>query len=152
MTWEQMDPLLNEMKALGEKYNVPMSAIALNWVMCKGAIPLGGARNAHQAEQVSSRPDLCACLPMDRADDVYQNAKAMTFQLTDEEVDSLSAKGADGKTSVPASCSLAPPPGLIIVAPSGSTARSSAESTADSRSYLYYYALYRYLCMHTALL
>jgi aryl-alcohol dehydrogenase-like predicted oxidoreductase len=54
LTWEQMDPLLTEMKGLAEKYNVPMSAIALNWVICKGAIPLGGARNAEQAEQVSS--------------------------------------------------------------------------------------------------
>ena len=58
LTWEQMDPLLTEMKTLAEKYDVPMSAIALNWVICKGAIPLGGARNAEQAEQVreSTRP------------------------------------------------------------------------------------------------
>jgi aryl-alcohol dehydrogenase-like predicted oxidoreductase len=56
LTWEQMDPLLTEMKGLAEKYNVPMSAIALNWVICKGAIPLGGARNAEQAEQVSASP------------------------------------------------------------------------------------------------
>ena len=53
LTWEQMDPLLTEMKALSKKYDVPMSAIAINWVICKGAIPLGGARNAQQAEQVS---------------------------------------------------------------------------------------------------
>jgi aryl-alcohol dehydrogenase-like predicted oxidoreductase len=57
LTWEQMDPLLTEMKSLAEKYDVPMSAIALNWVICKGAIPLGGARNAEQAEQVSERDD-----------------------------------------------------------------------------------------------
>jgi aryl-alcohol dehydrogenase-like predicted oxidoreductase len=57
LTWEQMDPLLTEMKSLAEKYDVPMSAIALNWVICKGAIPLGGARNAEQAEQVSYRDD-----------------------------------------------------------------------------------------------
>ena len=55
LTWEQMDPLLTEMRSLAEKYDVPMSAIALNWVICKGAIPLGGARNAEQAEQVSYR-------------------------------------------------------------------------------------------------
>jgi aryl-alcohol dehydrogenase-like predicted oxidoreductase len=74
------------MKELAKKYDVPMSAIALNWVMCKGAIPLGGARNAQQAEQVGA-PDC-----------TFQNAKAMTFRLTDSEVDSLSAKGADGTT------------------------------------------------------
>jgi aryl-alcohol dehydrogenase-like predicted oxidoreductase len=50
-----MDPLLAEMKSLTTKYDVPMSAIALNWVICKGAIPLGGARNAEQAEQVSAK-------------------------------------------------------------------------------------------------
>jgi hypothetical protein len=38
---------------LADKYEVPVSAIALNWVIGKGAIPLGGARNAKQAEQVS---------------------------------------------------------------------------------------------------
>jgi aryl-alcohol dehydrogenase-like predicted oxidoreductase len=50
-----MDPLLTEMKGLAEKYKVPMSAIAINWVICKGAIPLGGARNAEQAEQVGQK-------------------------------------------------------------------------------------------------
>lgn len=54
LTWKELDPLLEEMRGLAEKYDVPMSAIALNWVICKGAIPLGGARNAHQAEQVCS--------------------------------------------------------------------------------------------------
>ena len=83
-----MDPLLTEMKSLAEKYDVPMSAIALNWVICKGAIPLGGARNADQAEQVSYR--------VDQADG--QNAKALTFKMTDAEVESLSGKGATGST------------------------------------------------------
>lgn len=86
-----MDPLLTEMKGLAEKYNVPMSAIAINWVICKGAIPLGGARNAEQAEQVGQE--------CNQADN--QNAKAMTFKMTDAEVDSLSAKGATGTTYVP---------------------------------------------------
>jgi aryl-alcohol dehydrogenase-like predicted oxidoreductase len=48
----QLEPLLETMRAIGKKYDVPVSAVALNWVICKGAIPLGGARNREQAEQV----------------------------------------------------------------------------------------------------
>ncbi|WWD17321.1 hypothetical protein CI109_101761 [Kwoniella shandongensis] len=77
-TWDQLDPLLAEMKTLADKYDVTQAAIALNWVMCKGAIPLGGARNAKQAEQ---------------------NARAKEFRLTSDEVELLSSKGFDGKTN-----------------------------------------------------
>lgn len=49
---EQLEPLLVVMRELAAKYDVPMSAIAINWVIQKGVIPLGGARDAHQAEQV----------------------------------------------------------------------------------------------------
>ena len=55
---------------------MPVSAVALNYVLCKGAIPLGGARNAKQAEQ---------------------NMKALGWRLTNEEVEALeehSKKGA----------------------------------------------------------
>lgn len=54
-SWEQMQPLLDEMKLLAEKYDVKMSAIAINWVIRKGAIPLAGARTGSQAEQVRNR-------------------------------------------------------------------------------------------------
>ena len=40
------------MRALAEKYEVTMAAIAINWVIRKGAIPLAGARKGSQAEQV----------------------------------------------------------------------------------------------------
>ena len=40
------------MRKLAKKYDVAVSAIALNWVIAKGAIPLGGARNAKQATEV----------------------------------------------------------------------------------------------------
>nr|XP_019010908.1 auxin-induced protein [Kwoniella pini CBS 10737]OCF49689.1 auxin-induced protein [Kwoniella pini CBS 10737] len=76
-TWEQIAPLIEYMQTLSEKYTVSISAIALNWVISKGAIPLGGARNAKQAGE---------------------NAKALTFSLTSEEVKELSAKGFEGKT------------------------------------------------------
>jgi len=77
-SWEQLDPLIAEMKLLADKYGVSVSAIALNWVICKGAIPLGGARNAQQARE---------------------NAKATTFRLTDEEVQKLTGLGFEGHTT-----------------------------------------------------
>ncbi|WRT66349.1 uncharacterized protein IL334_003304 [Kwoniella shivajii] len=77
-TWEQLAPLIEYMKTLSDKHGVSTSAIALNWVISKGAIPLGGARNAKQAEE---------------------NSKALTFSLTQEEITQLSNKGFEGKTS-----------------------------------------------------
>lgn len=76
-TWDQIDTLLVATKRLADKYNVTQSAIALNWVISKGAIPLGGARNAQQAEQ---------------------NAKATTFRLTPEEVNELTELSFEGAT------------------------------------------------------
>jgi aryl-alcohol dehydrogenase-like predicted oxidoreductase len=52
---EQLEPLLNVMRKIAKSHDVPVSAVALGWVMAKGAIPLGGARNKQQAEQVSSK-------------------------------------------------------------------------------------------------
>jgi aryl-alcohol dehydrogenase-like predicted oxidoreductase len=40
------------MKTVADRHGVTVSAVALNWVISKGAIPLGGARNAEQAQQV----------------------------------------------------------------------------------------------------
>ncbi|KAL0076189.1 NADP-dependent oxidoreductase domain-containing protein [Phycomyces blakesleeanus] len=47
----QLQNLLDSLKRLAEKYDRPQSAIALNWCIAKGTIPLGGARNASQVEQ-----------------------------------------------------------------------------------------------------
>lgn len=77
-TPEQLEPLLDEMRVISKTYDVSVSAIALNWVISKGGIPLGGARDAKQAGE---------------------NAKATTFSLTAEEVDRLARLGFEGKTS-----------------------------------------------------
>lgn len=45
-----------------------MTAVALNYVMCKGTIPLGGARNPQQATQ---------------------NAQALGWRLSDKEIEDL---------------------------------------------------------------
>lgn len=55
--------------------DVPMTAVALNWIMCKGAIPLPGARNAQQAEQ---------------------NAKCLGWRLSEEEITELEAHSFEG--------------------------------------------------------
>jgi aryl-alcohol dehydrogenase-like predicted oxidoreductase len=81
-TWEQLNPLLDTLRTMATKYEVPVSAIALNWVISKGCIPLGGARNAKQAEE---------------------NAKATLFRLSDDDVKVLDGMAFEGKTCVFAS-------------------------------------------------
>ncbi|CAO3629112.1 unnamed protein product [Cunninghamella echinulata] len=65
---EQLERLLSTLETLSEKYKCPQAAIALNWVISKGAIPLAGAKNEQH---------------------VRQNAEALGFALTQEEVATL---------------------------------------------------------------
>jgi len=65
---EELAPLLAVMERLSKEHDKPMTAVALNYVMCKGAIPLGGARNLEQAAQ---------------------NAKALGWRLSDQEIEEL---------------------------------------------------------------
>jgi aryl-alcohol dehydrogenase-like predicted oxidoreductase len=65
---EQLAKLLDILKSLSEKYNLPQSAIALNWCIVKGTIPLGGARTSEH---------------------VVQNALALGFRLSDDEIAEL---------------------------------------------------------------
>lgn len=65
---DQLTKLLDVLKSLSEKYDKPMSAIALNWNISKGTIPLGGARTAGHVEQ---------------------NALALNFRLSEKEIAEL---------------------------------------------------------------
>jgi aryl-alcohol dehydrogenase-like predicted oxidoreductase len=48
----QIEPLLATLKHIGEEHEgKSVSQVALNWVICKGAIPIPGAKNAQQAKQ-----------------------------------------------------------------------------------------------------
>jgi aryl-alcohol dehydrogenase-like predicted oxidoreductase len=49
---EDIEPIVAELQRIGERHGgrTP-SQVALNWVMCKGAIPIPGAKNRLQAEQ-----------------------------------------------------------------------------------------------------
>lgn len=48
---EQLQPLLDTLKRVAENHNVKQSAVALKWVIQKGAIPLGGVKNETQAKE-----------------------------------------------------------------------------------------------------
>jgi aryl-alcohol dehydrogenase-like predicted oxidoreductase len=73
-----IDPLVNVMREIAEKRDVPVSCVGLNWIMCKGVIPLPGARNAKQAEQ---------------------NSRALGWRLDADEIAKLEAHSMEGKTS-----------------------------------------------------
>ncbi|KAI8992155.1 NADP-dependent oxidoreductase domain-containing protein [Mycotypha africana] len=75
---DQLERLLSVLKALSEKYQRPQSAIALNWCIVKGTIPLGGARTAQHVEQ---------------------NRMALNFRLNDSEVAELDKHAFEGTTS-----------------------------------------------------
>ncbi len=63
---EAIQPLVTELETIGAAHDGKTAAqVALNWVICKGAVPIPGAKNGHQAEQ---------------------NAQAMGWRLTDEEL------------------------------------------------------------------
>lgn len=66
---ERMIPLLTLMKRIGSDHAGKTPAqVAINWTICKGTLPIPGAKNIAQAEQ---------------------NAGAVTWRLTDEEVSAL---------------------------------------------------------------
>ncbi|CAO3670777.1 unnamed protein product [Rhizopus microsporus] len=65
---EQLTKLLDTLKALSQKYERSQSAIALNWCIAKGTIPIGGARTANHVEQ---------------------NFTALGFRLSQDEINTL---------------------------------------------------------------
>ncbi|CAF4654121.1 unnamed protein product [Rotaria sp. Silwood1] len=75
---DELEPLLESMRCIADKRNVSVSSVALNYVICKGVIPLGGARNGKQAEQ---------------------NAGALGWRLTNEEIARLESHHINPKLS-----------------------------------------------------
>jgi aryl-alcohol dehydrogenase-like predicted oxidoreductase len=75
---ERVQPLLAAMREIGQGHaGAPLSQIALNWVIAKGAIPIPGVKNRRQAEEA---------------------AGSLKWRLTAEEVaqlDKLSGRGMD---------------------------------------------------------
>jgi len=67
----RIQPLLALLREIGEAHGGKSPAqVALNWVICKGAVPIPGAKNARQAQE---------------------NIGALGWQLTDEEMAALDA-------------------------------------------------------------
>lgn len=78
---EKLEPLLEVVRRVAGVHGVSCSAVALKWVIQKGAIPLGGVKNARQAEE---------------------NARAASeeWALTEEEMGELDRFALEGTTSM----------------------------------------------------
>ena len=48
---KQLSPLLQLLREVAEQHNKTPAQVSLNWLIAKGALPIPGAKNAHQAEQ-----------------------------------------------------------------------------------------------------
>lgn len=77
---DQLMPLLDKLREVAKRHDVSCSAVALKWVIQKGAIPLGGVKNARQADE---------------------NAKAASeaWALTEEEMRELEGLALEGSTN-----------------------------------------------------
>lgn len=64
----QTQPLINLLKEIGTNYSKSPAQVALNWTICKGTVPIPGAKNAKQAAE---------------------NLGAMGWRLTSDEVTAL---------------------------------------------------------------
>lgn len=65
----RIEPIIKALREIGETHGVRIpAAVALNWLMCKGAVPIPGARNPKQAQD---------------------NAGTLGWKLSDDEVDRL---------------------------------------------------------------
>ncbi|EHL02298.1 putative Uncharacterized oxidoreductase, chloroplastic [Glarea lozoyensis 74030] len=50
ISWAKIQPIVDELTAIGREVGKTPTAVALNWVMCKGAIPIPTCKNATQVE------------------------------------------------------------------------------------------------------
>lgn len=65
---KKLPPIIRLLRQFGQTHGKTVSQVALNWVICKGALPIPGAKNALQAEE---------------------NAGGAGWRLTEEEVNQL---------------------------------------------------------------
>ena len=73
----EVDAIVTELRRIGEAHgDRTPSQVALAWLIAQGAVPIPGAKNRDQAEQ---------------------NAGALGWRLTDDELALLDAASLDGK-------------------------------------------------------
>ncbi|ORX90512.1 Aldo/keto reductase [Basidiobolus meristosporus CBS 931.73] len=72
-----IEPLLDVLRQLALKYEKTVPQIALNWVICKGVIPIPGAKNLKQAQE---------------------NCGALGWRMDDADIDLLDTHSFDGTT------------------------------------------------------
>ena len=48
---KKLPPVIKILQEVGQSHGKTVSQVALNWVICKGALPIPGAKNAKQAEE-----------------------------------------------------------------------------------------------------
>jgi len=75
LPWQQIQPVVDELTAIGQEHGKTPAQVALNWVICQGAIPIAGAKNDTQA---------------------MDNAGALGWRLSPQEVHRLTALGQKG--------------------------------------------------------
>jgi aryl-alcohol dehydrogenase-like predicted oxidoreductase len=73
--WKQLQPLVDELTAIGKRSQKTPGQVALNWVICQGAVPIAGAKNQVQASE---------------------NAGAMSWRLQPQEIANLTRLGQMG--------------------------------------------------------
>lgn len=76
---EYIEPVLTVLRKFATKYDVSVAAVAINWNICKGAIPVVGIRKESQA---------------------VQNMQALGWRLTREEITELDKLGYEGNTTM----------------------------------------------------
>ncbi len=76
---QEIDPIVADLRRIGDQHGKTPSQVALNWIICKGCIPIPGAKNAKQAED---------------------NAGALGWRLNDEEVTRLDALAKSGQRTL----------------------------------------------------
>jgi aryl-alcohol dehydrogenase-like predicted oxidoreductase len=77
--WERIDAVVAELRRVAEAHDRTPGQAALAWCIAKGTVPIPGAKNGHQAEQ---------------------NAGALGWSLTAEEVAALDAVALEGVRSL----------------------------------------------------
>jgi aryl-alcohol dehydrogenase-like predicted oxidoreductase len=76
----EIEPVIAELRAIGARRGGKTPAqVALNWLICKGAVPIPGAKNADQAEQ---------------------NAGALGWRLSADEIAALDRVGKFGQRGI----------------------------------------------------